>query len=664
MKKYSRKQRKVLIMFILISLTAVTFVVETYAWFVGLTSAETNNITIAISAKDGLELSLNGQYWTSGSTPLKIKDANHTYITETGCSNANCAYSTHANSWTTSLNPVSSPGWFGLDSTSRLYMYKKSSLSANPGGYYIKSIQIDNTVDEVDGYIAFDLFIRNGKKSAYNGAYNMAGEEDIYLSADSYATTNIAGTEPNYGAANSLRVGFFEMGRVGSSGYDVSTLTGIDCSSSTTGVTPLCVSSSGMNTPGSNPRAYTQDELQGYTWNIWEPNHASHSTQLVSYFNGTCKKRTGNDSYGGACQPIDTWTSKKTYSSIDLSECYQDNGYKLNIYDGKDLNEHTGEVQIANNTYTICAYETKTYKTSDATTVGKDKPSLIKLGGNSITKVRVYVWLEGQDIDNYDLISKNPSLTVKFGFTKDRYEQEPTNTTATSSRTPSTFQDDSWAKIQYNVQNNNTSQYNVGDMRTVRIDGKEYRLRLANKISTDGVCYSTVNSQTACGFVVEFVDAVTTMKMRDTSTNAGGYPATKVYTYLNGTLWDKLPEDLRGVISDTRVVSGHGSSDSSNFTSTGQKLFLLSGKEIYGSDSYDTAASNTRQLDYYSGKGVTTSANYLYARKQYDGSYDFWWLRPAHSNYYNYFRIVNANGDWSNNVANRTSGVSPAFRIA
>ena len=43
------------------------------------------------------------------------------------------------------------------------------------------------------------------------------------------------------------------------------------------------------------------------------------------------------------------------------------------------------------------------------------------LAPNSITKVRVYVYIEGQDIDNYDFAQLGKSIQVNFGFTKERY---------------------------------------------------------------------------------------------------------------------------------------------------------------------------------------------------------------------------------------------------
>ncbi len=122
---------------------------------------------------------------------------------------------------------------------------------------------------------------------------------------------------------------------------------------------------------------------------------------------------------------------------------------------------------------------------------------------------------------------------------------------------PDSFTTDSWATIQKAVQNNNTSAYNVGDTKKVTINGTDYTVRIANK-STAQNCNDTNYSETACGFVVEFADIITTMQMRDTTTNVGGYPATLVYDYLKNTLYGQLPSDLQAAIKPTRVISGHG----------------------------------------------------------------------------------------------------------
>ena len=203
----------------------------------------------------------------------------------------------------------------------------------------------------------------------------------------------------------------------------------------------------------------------------------------------------------------------------------------------------------------------------------------------------------------------------------------------------------------------------------------DYTVRLANK-STGDHCgdNDTEYSQTACGFVVEFQDIITEMQMKDANSNVGGYPATLVYDYLKNTLYGQLPSDLQAAIKPTRVISGHGPDDSTNFTTT-DNLYLLSTEEVYGIDGGgnnfdDTAYGTSHQLEYYSNNGVTFSTNSWSgtnldkAVKQYNSSNYFWWLRSAYSSSIDGFKSVD-NYDGSLNGGNSfyTNDLAPAFRI-
>ena len=68
-------------------------------------------------------------------------------------------------------------------------------------------------------------------------------------------------------------------------------------------------------------------------------------------------------------------------------------------------------------------YEYDTFTDTEKDLEGKDRPEFMRLAPNSITKVRVYIWIEGQDIDNYDFASLGKKITINFGFTKERYNQ-------------------------------------------------------------------------------------------------------------------------------------------------------------------------------------------------------------------------------------------------
>ena len=311
----------------------------------------------------------------------------------------------------------------------------------------------------------------------------------------------------------------------------------------------------------------------------------------------------------------------------------------------------------------------------------------------------VTVDLNGGNLSNFSLDTSNKSkiakdseiyipspIKVGYGFSGWKIVNGTGTTTgnnlvATSSNITikaiyreQSFANDTWEEIATAIRNGNTDGYKVGETREIMLNGltntadkPTFTLRIANK-QTPESCKQEGFSQTACGFVLEFVDIVEQRALNSDLTNVGGWPATVMRTYLNEEFFAKLPSDLQSVIAATTVVSGHGSNDSSNFTST-DKLYLLSAREVCvdGSQdalsSYDTAYNSTRQLDYYANNKVTTS-NYSGAIKNYAGTAAVWWLRTAGSNYYGDFLYVDSSGHWSGTNAYNTSvGVAPAFRI-
>ena len=226
------------------------------------------------------------------------------------------------------------------------------------------------------------------------------------------------------------------------------------------------------------------------------------------------------------------------------------------------------------------------------------------------------------------------------------------------------FSESSRSTIITNVKAGNGSEYKVGSTKEVNLGTYgTHTLRVANT-STPSECSTTGFSQTACGFVLEFADIITTHNMNDTRTNVGGWPASSMRTFVNNDIYNAIPSEIKNAIIDTTVVSGHGStSGESNFTST-DKLYLLAPKEIYTdwANSYDTAKDLTRTLDYYTSIGITTS-NYSGAIKKNGTSDSYWWLRSANSKFNYPFYYVYDSGDWFNSGANSTNGAAPAFRL-
>ena len=228
----------------------------------------------------------------------------------------------------------------------------------------------------------------------------------------------------------------------------------------------------------------------------------------------------------------------------------------------------------------------------------------------------------------------------------------------------SQFGKDDWSTIASNVKSGNTDKYNVGDTKSVDLGTLGTRtVRIANKSEC-----TTETSETACGFVVEFADIITQHSFNSTNTNKGGWRDSELRTYINDTIYKSLPSDLQDVITTTKVISSHGSTSGETNFETQDKLYLLSGEEIYGDFASstkaksDTSVGTSKQLDYYKKQGVTTS-NYAGAIKQYNGRNSSWLQRSAHSSEPNYINDVHSGGGFAITDAGSSYGVSPAFRL-
>lgn len=229
-----------------------------------------------------------------------------------------------------------------------------------------------------------------------------------------------------------------------------------------------------------------------------------------------------------------------------------------------------------------------------------------------------------------------------------------------------TFAADSWETIAKIIQKGKSSSYPVGSLKEVNIGGTNYTVRVANN-TTPAECYNSNFSETACGFVVEFVGIIEKRIMAGDS--VGGWPASTMRTYANGDFYNKLPSELKSYIIDTKVISSYSSQNSGVFTSN-DKIYLLSGHEVYTDGNVvnnkiskeDNAYNNTRQLDYYASKGVTTDS-YSAAIKAYNGTNSLWWLRTASTSGYNYYVRIADTGAWYFQGAWLEYGFSPAFRI-
>ena len=387
MKKRNTKHEKRLKRLVITCLLcAIILSVSTYAWFIGMKTVSVNAFEVNIKTTESLMLSLDGYNWSYN------LDVNETTIKPE-------KYATHQNSWggAEGLIPMSSIGEINT-TKNKMTLYEKGSLTATDGGYRLLASEVTNTADkEEDGYVAFDLFIRNLSGDKY---YSELGdnEEAIYLIPESEVTVADAG-KVNAGIENSVRVAFAQIGRI--QNYTTETpsedqlklVQGISCTGGS-GVTAICSSRNAT---------------------IWEPNDTKHVQNAINWYDESCRKRaTGTGAYtSDKCNQITNGTAYQTYAvgkeitagGTDVYDGAAYNGYEANVTNGN---------LVAVDTFTDTE---KGYQ-------GTARPTFLTLAPNSITKVRVYVYIEGQDVDNYDFASLGQAIKVSFGFTKERYYGE------------------------------------------------------------------------------------------------------------------------------------------------------------------------------------------------------------------------------------------------
>ena len=387
MKRNKKHENRVKKLIVACGLCAVILTVSTYAWFIGMKTVNVSAFNVEIAAIDGLSLSLSGESDSWKST-VEINEDNY-----------NSTYAGNTNSWggEKGLIPMSSVGVIDT-SSSRLTMFEKGSFTATPGGYRIMASRVQNSgATEANGYVAFDLFIKNLSGNYYYPEVDPKNEEAIYLTPESEVKVAATGNnEENSGIENSVRVAFAQIGRVRADAA-ASAIQGISCAGGS-GVSVICAR----------------------TAQIWEPNDTKHVKNAINWYNTSCKKRIASDltlpaSYDGLCGAVTDGTAVPTYavSGVILESD------RVDAYDGAKLNGYGTTISTtpADGKLLEFPYFTDSMKHLEGTA----RPTFITLAPNSVTKVRVYVYLEGQDVDNYDFASLGKRISVAFGFTKERY---------------------------------------------------------------------------------------------------------------------------------------------------------------------------------------------------------------------------------------------------
>lgn len=431
----NKRNKKIRNLIIICVMSALLLTVGTYAWFIGMQTVKVNEFEVKIASVDSLSLSLDGYSWST-----QLDD-----VVTAGSGVGTNEFLTDDKE---GLKPISTIGVFDKD-VSRLKLYEKGSLTSTKGGYRLMASRVNNYDEDAkdadgnvlpkysiaDGYVVFDLYVMNLSGDAYYPSItDPSNEEAIYLTYNSAVTAGSTGYSAS-GIENSVRVAFAQVGRVSATDYyttansdeadkaKVNKITGITCNKDNTdsAVTGICRD------------AY-----------IWEPNDTTHTNAAKEWYEKTCKARRAADSEKGEngngfyykdenCAAIANGNGKTNAVAGEIIASNYVDVYD-GVYNTYAANTSTALTPSAADTANGLLYQVDTYTDSEKLQTGNQRVEVMTLAPNSITKVRVYIWIEGQDVDNYDFAALGHSISVNFGFTKERFTaNEIDNTGGTSS---------------------------------------------------------------------------------------------------------------------------------------------------------------------------------------------------------------------------------------
>ena len=417
----SRKRLNALIL--LVAFTAILLIVSTYAWFSTQRNVTLGGLTGVVNVAEGLQISLDAKNW---SNEIDLSDDEVTNYLDEGFTLEN-PYTGRTNVIPEELLPASTTATgdalnFTDDDSTKwadIAMYRGENSSGNKLDTIIRITDADAGTVPDKGYYAIDFFLQNSSAATVTMDYlQLQPNSDVQLAGTKYAT----------GLQNTLRVAFAKFNE--------------DTAKASQTVV--------QNTPT------TAQILEALNWKnsaiedvaIWEPN-ASGAAQASPAVN----------QYAAHVDYIVQNNNKLTLSATDRGEFALDTNqfaaddavptYALTETSvGKNIADlyYWDSTQSVPGGYTAASNGLVRQYTLQTTTEGvgtgvdnldpvqlvssSDGETKFTLAPGKYIKMRMYVWLEGQDVDCINYASLGGNITLDVGLSKpagstDPIEEEP-----------------------------------------------------------------------------------------------------------------------------------------------------------------------------------------------------------------------------------------------
>ncbi len=147
----------------------------------------------------------------------------------------------------------------------------------------------------------------------------------------------------------------------------------------------------------------------------------------------------------------------------------------------------------------------------------------------------------------------------------------------------------------------------------------------------------------------------TKARMNSNNTNAGGYPASAMKTYVETNIYNKLPSDLKAIVAPVKKKWYTTYNDVNSLTEGNYNVWLLSEMEVFGTNAYTISTGEGSKYDIF-----TNDASRI---KKVNGTNDIWWLGSCNRNYGSNVVIVNSEGGVYRSSADNSLGVAAGLCI-
>ena len=362
--KKNKKKSEMNAMFFIILLALVIFIISTYAWFSTQRNVSITNLNGTVEVAEGLEISLDAQNWSNGLV-LGEEEGQLDIIDD--------AYAGNKNLKPSEMLPVSTLGQVSGQQQDLQMLRGKITNSIQLSD--IKAMvetESNPDSDTFPGYFAFDVFLKNSSKQ---------DELDDVLQLNYDSSLEIMETDKSStGLQNTARVAFAKYNGTSDVMADQATIlketAGIGVGAGTSYITDVA---------------------------IWEPNSNDHVDYIVQNNN----KITGAGASFNATTQMDTYALKSTSIGQTIADIYKWDGTESYLAKQNVLQT----TKTSTEDYSIAEGVQNLVSTTDGSTTFGIAP-------NAICRIRIYLWLEGQDVDCINYASHGGGIKVNIGLVK------------------------------------------------------------------------------------------------------------------------------------------------------------------------------------------------------------------------------------------------------